>query len=177
MNSRRLIVAPEDRTADRSTLRACSGRGPMSALGQADIRAAKGRVCFTLESGHVRCSSSCLLWANSGHLPVRVCRLLRPKPALGQGRSPGPALEARHFKTEHTMRRDQVHYLDSTVIPSVILTSSARDFTPIFWWTRARCTLMVFSPTPSFSAMVLLCSPATIKAKTSFSLSVSFAIF
>jgi hypothetical protein len=47
----------------------------MSALGQrrhvrfgskADIRAAKGHVCFTPESGHLQCNSSCLLWAKSG---------------------------------------------------------------------------------------------------------------
>ena len=29
---------------------------------------AKGHVCFTPESGHVRCTSGCPLWANSGHL-------------------------------------------------------------------------------------------------------------
>ena len=28
---------------------------------KADIRAAKGHVCFTPESGHVRCGSKCLL--------------------------------------------------------------------------------------------------------------------
>jgi hypothetical protein len=26
-----------------------------------------GNVCFAPESGHVQCTSSCLLWANSGH--------------------------------------------------------------------------------------------------------------
>src|SRR5262249_18877505 len=26
-----------------------------------------GHVCFTPESGHVRCTGRCLLWANSGH--------------------------------------------------------------------------------------------------------------
>ena len=26
-----------------------------------------GHVCFTPESGHVRCNVSCRLWANSGH--------------------------------------------------------------------------------------------------------------
>src|SRR5262245_5176044 len=29
-----------------------------------------GNVCFTPESGHVQCTTSCLLWANSGH----ICR-------------------------------------------------------------------------------------------------------
>jgi len=30
---------------------------------KADMCVAKRHVCFTLESGHVRCTSSCLLWA------------------------------------------------------------------------------------------------------------------
>jgi hypothetical protein len=34
---------------------------------KADIRPAKSHVRFTLESGHVQCNGSCLLWANSGH--------------------------------------------------------------------------------------------------------------
>src|SRR6185312_11191318 len=29
--------------------------------------AANGHVCFPPESGHVQCTSSCLLWAKSGH--------------------------------------------------------------------------------------------------------------
>jgi hypothetical protein len=33
----------------------------------ADVCTAKGHVCFTPESGHVQCTSSCLLWANNGH--------------------------------------------------------------------------------------------------------------
>src|SRR4029077_19548682 len=36
---------------------------------KADICASKGHVCFTFESGHVQCTSSCLLWAKSGHSP------------------------------------------------------------------------------------------------------------
>jgi hypothetical protein len=36
-------------------------------LGQKQI---KGDVRFTPESGHVQCTSSCLLWANSGHLAL-----------------------------------------------------------------------------------------------------------
>jgi len=40
----------------------------MSALGHKhDVRTAKRHVCFTPESGHVQCTSRCLLWANSGH--------------------------------------------------------------------------------------------------------------
>jgi hypothetical protein len=34
---------------------------------KSDSRALQVDVRFTLESGHVRCTSSCLLWANSGH--------------------------------------------------------------------------------------------------------------
>jgi hypothetical protein len=32
---------------------------------KADMCAAKGHVCFTLESGHVHCTSLGLLWANN----------------------------------------------------------------------------------------------------------------
>src|SRR5262249_29619887 len=35
---------------------------------KADICSAKGHVRFTPESGHVQCTSLCLLWANSGHM-------------------------------------------------------------------------------------------------------------
>jgi hypothetical protein len=35
---------------------------------KADMCATKGHVCFAPESGHVRCTSLCLLWAKSGHL-------------------------------------------------------------------------------------------------------------
>jgi hypothetical protein len=35
--------------------------------GRGDHGAAKSHVCFTPESGHVQCTSSCLLWARSGH--------------------------------------------------------------------------------------------------------------
>src|SRR5262249_38534028 len=37
---------------------------------KADIRAAKSHVRFTPESGHVRCSSRCPLWAKGGHLQL-----------------------------------------------------------------------------------------------------------
>jgi hypothetical protein len=30
---------------------------------------AQGHVCFTPESGHLQCTSLCLLWAKSGHQP------------------------------------------------------------------------------------------------------------
>jgi hypothetical protein len=43
---------------------------PMSALppiATAKALPAKGHVCFTPESGHVRCNYGCPLWANSGH--------------------------------------------------------------------------------------------------------------
>jgi len=50
----------------------CAAQKGMSALHpkatvKADIR--NGHVCFTPESRHVRCKSSCLLWATSGHSP------------------------------------------------------------------------------------------------------------
>jgi hypothetical protein len=53
--------------------------GPHVCFGSlADIRTAKGHVCFAPESGHVRCTSLCLLWANSGHcIPLgALCSLL-----------------------------------------------------------------------------------------------------
>jgi hypothetical protein len=34
------------------------------------MRAAKGHVRITPESGHVRCTSPCLLWAKSGHSAI-----------------------------------------------------------------------------------------------------------
>jgi hypothetical protein len=37
---------------------------------RAKQRLAATYVRFTPESGHVQCTSSCLLWANSGHLPI-----------------------------------------------------------------------------------------------------------
>src|SRR5262249_48692208 len=37
---------------------------------EADICGAKGHVCFTPESGHVRRTSPCLLWAKSGRKPL-----------------------------------------------------------------------------------------------------------
>ena len=42
---------------------------PPIATEKADIRA---HVCFTPESGHVRCTSSCPLRANSGHRPYSI---------------------------------------------------------------------------------------------------------
>jgi hypothetical protein len=68
---------------------------------KADIRIAKGHVRFTPnsdrenrlpqkimsalppESGHVRCTSSCLLWANSGHQPYSITSSARPISVLG----------------------------------------------------------------------------------------------
>src|SRR5262249_37578306 len=58
-------------------LRGC-GRGRATNAGalvrfgsKADIRTATGHVRFIPESGHVRCTSSCPLWAKSGHSAVR----------------------------------------------------------------------------------------------------------
>jgi hypothetical protein len=42
----------------------------------ADVRTAKSNVRFTLESGHVRCTSLRLLWANSGHSSRQWMRVL-----------------------------------------------------------------------------------------------------
>src|SRR5262249_30184101 len=38
-----------------------------STASKADICSAKQHIRFTPESGHVRCTSPCLLWARSGH--------------------------------------------------------------------------------------------------------------
>jgi hypothetical protein len=75
--------------------------GYLSALGQkADVRGANGHVRFTPKSGHVQCTSSCLLWANSGHpsprdpFPdcFRFCqrrhRIGSPQPAADQTAPP-----------------------------------------------------------------------------------------
>src|SRR5262245_15166954 len=45
---------------------------------KADICSAKRYVRFTPESGHVRRTRSCLLWANSGHGDVTI-RSLHPR--------------------------------------------------------------------------------------------------
>src|SRR5262249_35832527 len=50
--------------------RTCAAHKLMSALppiATAKATSARGHVCFTPESGHVRCNSPCLLWAKSGH--------------------------------------------------------------------------------------------------------------
>ena len=65
--------SPYDRPIRRWDLDVCFGS-------KADICAAKSHVRFASESGHVRCSSSCPLSANSGHretcdvLVTRLCR-------------------------------------------------------------------------------------------------------
>ena len=46
--------------------------------------AANGHVCFTPDSGHVQCTSSCLLWAKSGHSYYRETEWDRqPRPNRG----------------------------------------------------------------------------------------------
>src|SRR5262245_58522073 len=67
MNSRRLVASPEARTNHTNDLNQRAGRGPNVRFGsKADICTAIGHVRFTPESGHVQCTSACLLWANSG---------------------------------------------------------------------------------------------------------------
>jgi hypothetical protein len=93
MNSRRLIAAPRLNTNHRTAV-TCPlegvARHAMSALGhkrtfaaqnrmsalpliataKADICVSNRHVRFTPESGHVRCTSPCPLWAKSGHRPL-----------------------------------------------------------------------------------------------------------
>src|SRR5438876_1148291 len=65
-------------------------------------------------------------------------------------------------------RRDQDF---DTITPtmSASRTSSATDPARIFSMTRARCTLTVFSPTPSVDAICLFSIPVTTRANTSVS--------
>src|SRR6516225_4296364 len=76
INSRRLIVAPEaqETTSYRLKLVLRRGRARVRSTltnvrfgSEADMCSAKRHVCFTPESGHVRCNEGCPLWANSGH--------------------------------------------------------------------------------------------------------------
>ena len=60
-------------------------------------------VCFTPESGHVRCTSPCLLWANSGHW----ARLLNH--FVGAGKQRRRRCEAERFgglKVDHQIEFD-----------------------------------------------------------------------
>jgi hypothetical protein len=52
------------------------------------------RVRFAPESGHVRCTTSCLLWAKSGHKPhlTAECGSVRPNVGLIQTSDEAPAL-------------------------------------------------------------------------------------
>ena len=43
------------------------GMSALPPIATAKAISAAGHVRFTPESGHVRCTSPCLLWANSGH--------------------------------------------------------------------------------------------------------------
>jgi hypothetical protein len=56
---------------------------------EADIYAAKSHVRFTPKSGHVQCTSSCLLWAKSGHLVFegvgKPQEIFRDSVFIGQG--------------------------------------------------------------------------------------------
>src|SRR5262245_23366658 len=93
MNSRRRIASPEAKDkasyrlrlahADRCPLWVISGhvqhKTPCPLYPEQRPRKrtpANGHVRFTPKSGHVQCSSSCLLWAKSGHL--RLAETERP---------------------------------------------------------------------------------------------------
>jgi hypothetical protein len=51
----------------RSTLRRRTAEDTQKFPSPHAMCAEKRHVCFTPESGHVRCTGLCLLWANSGH--------------------------------------------------------------------------------------------------------------
>src|SRR5690348_4446556 len=95
------IAHPEAETFNGSNLHWHSGRGRPQVLtdvrfgSEADICAAKshvrftpnsdsksGHVCFTPKSGHVRRTSSCRLWAKSGHRSSTKQRKAKPPEAL-----------------------------------------------------------------------------------------------
>src|SRR4029079_17264455 len=70
MKSRRLMAAPRLRTGSvqTSTLEGFEVGLPDVRFGsKADIPQCNRHVRFTPESGHLQCTRSCLLWANSGH--------------------------------------------------------------------------------------------------------------
>jgi hypothetical protein len=51
----------------RQTYAVQNGVSALLPLATAKADSAKGHVRLTPESGHVRCTSLCLLWAKSGH--------------------------------------------------------------------------------------------------------------
>jgi hypothetical protein len=60
-----------------------------------DMCAAKGHVCFTLESGHVRCNGPCLL---SAKWDITTCLLGRTADPVSGTRDTLVALGAKHLK-------------------------------------------------------------------------------
>ena len=116
MNSRRLIVAPEFETGNCNNPRARLGRGqangkecPLWVISGHMQRnkacllypqqrpqkriSAKDHVRFTPKSGHVHCTSPCLLRANSGHAhnsfgPCEVSSAYRSPPGSRCGPAP-----------------------------------------------------------------------------------------
>jgi hypothetical protein len=61
-----LTEATKERETTNNTVAALEDRLVVIGL-KAKGGRAQGNVCFTPESGHVRCNDECLLWANSGH--------------------------------------------------------------------------------------------------------------
>jgi hypothetical protein len=59
---RRLLTVPFGSKAD-----ICTAKSDVRFTPNSDRKSGFPHVCFTPESGHVQCTSLCLLWANSGH--------------------------------------------------------------------------------------------------------------
>ena len=71
MKSRRLIAFPDAQDRHRSGLKQQRRKSGHVRFGsKADMCSALAHVCFTPQSGHVRCKHRCPLSANSGHLAL-----------------------------------------------------------------------------------------------------------
>ena len=69
MNARRLNYRPRGLDTGMVAIPKCDQEevGNVRFGSKADVCVAKPYVRFTPKSGHVQCTGSCLLWANSGH--------------------------------------------------------------------------------------------------------------
>jgi hypothetical protein len=95
---------------------------------QADIRTAKRHVRFTPESRHVQCDRPCLLWANSGHLPIMGQPGQSPKMRSGEP----PVTTRRHLKfvaVEKATNSRKRNFKGSA--PGAVLPLGLVDFGPI----------------------------------------------